>query len=486
MNRLCILLAGALTLGLPASLSAQDSDVTWADLLNKDVVVELASGETLAGTLIVSSDSSVTIATSTGIVTRDKSDVVSARRTASPSPPDDSGALSALRACPERALALPKDMEDVHRAVVHLKTTLGSGSGVFISPDGFIATAAHVVGSASSVEVALSDGATIAGRVVRLNPSRDLALIQIEATNTPCIASVPERAPAGTDVYVVGSPGGQVLTHSISRGIVSAYRQEGDLELLQTDASINPGSSGGPMVDGSGRLLGVVSFKAVGTGVEGLGFGIAAGELPEALGYQSGSSSDDPFPTRSLNVEPPQGVSAKQEEGPQIEWNAEPRRFAADPGWCRRWTSETEDPFTGATVFRAEEPNRGRGGWVIEARESGLVLLWPADSDVIGFSTGSDEARQRTTLKLADTNRNVLGLESMGPPLFGASGGRAWLLYEFAINRKVLRHLAGSPLRAQRFEFEGGRVASAELDPDASRARDLQKAAACAYEATAP
>ena len=133
-------------------------------------------------------------------------------------------------------------------------------------------------------------------------------------------------------------------------------------------------------------------------------------------------------------------------------------------------------------MFKIQEPRRSQGGWGIVARDGSVVLRWAAGTDDVGFSTDSDESRQTAVLKLADTDGNLAILHSNGAPVFGSAAGRAWLLYELPLDRRVLRVLAGGQLAAQRFEFQGGRAVTTNLDGGSARFEDLRKAAACAYE----
>lgn len=170
------------------------------------------------------------------------------------------------------------------------------GTGVVVSPDGFVVTAAHVVSGQTRVTVAFEDGVEHPARVVRLATKTDLALLRAEATDWPCLPVRDIPAPVGSDALVIGSPGGRALSHSVAKGIVSGYRSDEDRVFVQTDAAINQGNSGGPMVGEDGRVIGIVSFKLVGEGVEGLGFAVASTELPRALDLRWGVESDPDEP----------------------------------------------------------------------------------------------------------------------------------------------------------------------------------------------
>jgi len=164
---------------------------------------------------------------------------------------------------------------------VNLVSVGGLGSGVLISDDGQVLTAAHVVQTADSIVVRFMSGEQISARVVSSVPGADLALLQLE--RGPSVAQVArvgdsDRVEVGDQIFVVGAPFG--ISHSLTVGHISARRLENSAlggvertELLQTDAAINQGNSGGPMFNISGEVVGIVSYiLSQGGGFEGLGF----------------------------------------------------------------------------------------------------------------------------------------------------------------------------------------------------------------------
>ena len=157
------------------------------------------------------------------------------------------------------------------------------GTGSVVSPDGYVITAYHVVNGSRNITVRLDGGEALDATIVRVAPQVDGALLHFDATDAVCIAGHPKVPAVGQDLYVIGTPASEVLAFSVSKGIVSGLRQVDTLSLIQTDASINPGNSGGPLVDATGRWLGVVSFKIVGSATEGLGFGVPAQAVLDAL-----------------------------------------------------------------------------------------------------------------------------------------------------------------------------------------------------------
>jgi S1-C subfamily serine protease len=154
----------------------------------------------------------------------------------------------------------------------------GTGSAVVIAPDGFVLTAAHVVAAAGGGEATLHDGRRPRFRVVGRDPLSDLAVVRIEAENlTPVALGDADRLRVGQLVVAVGSPMG--LAGTVTAGVVSALgralpARAGDAtrvieNVIQTDAALNPGNSGGALVDAAARLVGV------NTALAGFGLGLA-------------------------------------------------------------------------------------------------------------------------------------------------------------------------------------------------------------------
>ncbi len=156
------------------------------------------------------------------------------------------------------------------------------GSGVIVSPDGFILTNHHVVEAADQIEVALADGRKARAHVIGSDPETDLAVIKIELPgNLPAITfGHPESAHVGDIVLAIGNPFG--VGQTVTMGIISALKRD-HLGLntfesfIQTDAAINPGNSGGALVDVNGNLIGVNSaIYSPNGGSLGIGFAIPA------------------------------------------------------------------------------------------------------------------------------------------------------------------------------------------------------------------
>lgn len=189
----------------------------------------------------------------------------------------------AIAQCGAGKQAMPAAAPTVTGAAVSVQAGASTGSGVQISPDGWVLTAFHVVGLAKDVKVLRPGGVAIGAQVVRADPELDVALLHVKDETKTClpIGAVPA---VGATVYAIGSPSG--LDFSLSRGIVSAVRDQGRASEVQTDASVSPGNSGGPLVDASGRVTGVVISKVVGEAVEGIAFAVPAQEALSGLEVQ--------------------------------------------------------------------------------------------------------------------------------------------------------------------------------------------------------
>ena len=159
----------------------------------------------------------------------------------------------------------------------------GIGSGIIISPDGYIVTNGHVVDGATQIRVTLNDRRVFPAKLVGVDKLNDLAVIRIDAKDLTSIAwGDSTHLHPGQSVLAFGSPFGY-FQFSVTRGIVSALdrpnpysddpRKPGD--FIQTDAAINPGNSGGPLVDAHGELVGINTFIITGSGsFAGAGFAI--------------------------------------------------------------------------------------------------------------------------------------------------------------------------------------------------------------------
>ena len=163
-------------------------------------------------------------------------------------------------------------------AVVRIETNLGSGSGFVIDSEGLILTNNHVVSDASEITVFLGDGASFKGTVQGRDLTRDLAVLRIETGGLPALQLGDlSQVGLGQQAVVLGYPLG-AETLNITSGFVSAMEfDEGrNVNWVQTDSAVNPGNSGGPLLNLQGQVVGVVSSKFVAISIEGVAFAISA------------------------------------------------------------------------------------------------------------------------------------------------------------------------------------------------------------------
>ena len=158
----------------------------------------------------------------------------------------------------------------------------GYGSGVIISSDGYIITNNHVVEDAENIEVKLNDNRVFKAELVGRDPNTDIALLKIKADNLSWLKfGDSDNLKIGDWVLAVGNPFN--LTSTVTAGIISAkgrnlplINSEYSIEsYLQTDAALNPGNSGGPLVNMNGEVVGITSVKIAAVGVEGMGYAIS-------------------------------------------------------------------------------------------------------------------------------------------------------------------------------------------------------------------
>ncbi|HEA46241.1 MAG TPA: trypsin-like serine protease [Candidatus Pacearchaeota archaeon] len=173
-------------------------------------------------------------------------------------------------------------IEDSVRSVVTIRTDVSRGTGFLIDEEGYIVTNFHVLNGGSIINAITFEQETISASLVGFNTNLDIALLKIPGTHNAFEFGDSDSTQVGEKVIAIGNPLG--LQFSVSEGIVSAIHREGPNGLdayTQTDAALNPGNSGGPLIDKSGEVIGINNFK-IGGG-ENLGFALESNFIKEAV-----------------------------------------------------------------------------------------------------------------------------------------------------------------------------------------------------------
>lgn len=181
----------------------------------------------------------------------------------------------------------------------------GSGSGIIISDDGYIVTNQHVIDGATEVEVVLNTGTTYKAEIVGQDEKTDLAVLKITPENETLTAAVlgdSTTVEVGELAVAIGNPMGMEFSGSVTAGIISAVNRTMTIDnrtynLIQTDAAINSGNSGGALINQYGEVIGINSVKLSSEGVEGMGFAIAISEAKPIINdlMQSGHVTGRPL-----------------------------------------------------------------------------------------------------------------------------------------------------------------------------------------------
>jgi serine protease Do len=167
-------------------------------------------------------------------------------------------------------------------SVVTIQTREGLGSGVVYRSDGVLVTNAHVVSSAKQVQVSFADGTKVAGQVTGSDDLTDLAVVKVQRTGLPAVTVRPDLPSVGETALAIGSPLG--FENTVTEGIISGVGRQIPasttggrplVDLIQTDAAISPGNSGGALIDQQGRLVGLnEAYIPPSAGAVSIGFAI--------------------------------------------------------------------------------------------------------------------------------------------------------------------------------------------------------------------
>ena len=197
---------------------------------------------------------------------------------------------------------------------VYQQQVKGLGSGFVISPDGYIVTNDHVAGNATKITVAFPDGSTREARLIGSDPETDIALIKVDGDALAHLEFEQDGPVAGEWAIALGNPFGlfEAAEPSVTVGVVSAVgrdfpAQQGRTfrDMIQTDAAINSGNSGGPLLDALGRVIGMNTFiYSQSGGSVGLGFAVPAQRIQQVVAELRDSGTVDRSFYTGLNVRP--------------------------------------------------------------------------------------------------------------------------------------------------------------------------------------
>jgi serine protease Do len=181
---------------------------------------------------------------------------------------------------------LAKNITTLRSAVATIIGDTGSGSGFFVSKDGYLLTNQHVVGNARFVKVKLTTGRELVGEVIRSDKPRDVALVKTEPIAVQPISLRSSEPNIGEEVYALGSPLGDSFNTTLTRGILSGYRTNESNRFLQSDVAILPGNSGGPLLDAKGSVVGITVAGLGAKGLAGMNFFIPIADALTKLGIE--------------------------------------------------------------------------------------------------------------------------------------------------------------------------------------------------------
>ena len=178
------------------------------------------------------------------------------------STPDTSKArVAAPDRIPFTSSSAPRTLAQAVQSVVLVQTNDGHGSGFLISPEGYVLTNHHVVGTARTVRVRWADGTEGPAQVLRSDRQRDIALLKVDRLPPSQALALHAALPSQGDVaFAIGAPLDPSLQGTLTRGVISANRVMNGLSFIQSDVSVTHGNSGGPLLNARGEVLGITDL----------------------------------------------------------------------------------------------------------------------------------------------------------------------------------------------------------------------------------
>jgi serine protease Do len=183
-----------------------------------------------------------------------------------------------------RAQSKNLDLTNISSSVVSVLAGNSHGSGFIVSKDGYVLTNQHVIGDSKIVRLKFQSGLEINADVVSINRGRDIALLKAGHDGSAPLSIKPEIPQLGSTVYAIGTPKNLELSQTVTKGSVSGFRTLDGFNFIQSDAAVNPGNSGGPLVDEFGNVVGIAVLKKA--NAESIGFFIPIADALRDLEIQ--------------------------------------------------------------------------------------------------------------------------------------------------------------------------------------------------------
>lgn len=189
---------------------------------------------------------------------------------------------------PLSRLPIQRAVGQIMSAVATIRVGGGHGSGFLVGQSGYLLTNEHVVGSARNVQVVFANGVEVTGKVLRRDAANDVALVQIPVRARSVLAIRTDMVRPLEEVFAVGSPMDEALQATITRGVVSAIRQDSGsgIRRIQADVPVSQGNSGGPLLDARGNVVGITVAMFADKRAQNLNFFIPITDALDSLGIE--------------------------------------------------------------------------------------------------------------------------------------------------------------------------------------------------------
>ena len=307
---------------------------------------------------------------------------------------------------PDRPVSWPRTINEITPSVVRLQVSScfgdGEGSGFTVAPN-LVVTNHHVVSGASAITLETPDGESAIGTVVGDAPARDLALVRASSSlGVPALELAQATGQPGTEVAAMGYPVGLPIT--ATRGTITGLNRDIEIEggllvgLMQTDAAVNPGNSGGPIIDKAGRVRGVVVARD--DLAEGTGFGIPVDQVQERVGAWEGATAPIDMTAECggqvAPLDPPPG------SGPPPDSLDPVPTFAPVDVMFDHWGAIQESEYEGAFSLMTPDYQAQNSGWVDIKYETEPLVAMDA-LQLSEISNDGQTARVALDVVVADT-----------------------------------------------------------------------------------